>query len=58
VEKVRKERQPTDTDAKDRLERWSAWVLALADRIDPIRSGRIPNDVKEAGPEGRPAPPE
>ena len=31
----------------ERLDKWVAWVLALADRLDPIRSGRIPNDSME-----------
>jgi len=43
VEIVRKESPPSPADAKEKLEQWATWVLALADRIDPIRSGRIPN---------------
>jgi hypothetical protein len=39
--------QSSDARAAERLERWSASVLALADQIDPIRSGRIPNKDME-----------
>lgn len=32
------------------LEQWAAWVVELADRIDPIRAGRIPNaEMNERG---------
>jgi hypothetical protein len=48
VEIVRKETEPSGANVKERLEQWATWVLALADRIDPIRSGRIPNeDLKD-----------
>ena len=54
MEIVRKESEPADPNAKERLEQWAIWVLALADRIDPIRSGRIPNeDLKDVDQERR-----
>jgi hypothetical protein len=47
VNAVRAASQASDPGATKRLERWAAWVLALADRIDPIRAGRIPNESRE-----------
>ncbi len=50
VESVRVASQASTSFAADTLERWAAWVLALADRIDPIRAGRIPGEnVEQAG---------
>lgn len=43
VEIVRKESQANASLAVETLERWSTWVLAIADRLDPIRAGRIPD---------------
>jgi len=48
VETVRVQRQMSDPAATETLERWAAWVLALADRIDPIKAGRIPRIPSEA----------
>lgn len=33
-----------------KVQRWAVSVLALADRIDPIRAGRIPANTSKAGP--------
>jgi hypothetical protein len=50
VEIVRKESQANASLAMETLERWSTWVLAIADRLDPIRAGRIPTEtIEEAG---------
>jgi hypothetical protein len=50
VESVRKASPASPSPATDTLERWAAWVLALADRIDPIRAGRIPGEhLEQAG---------
>jgi hypothetical protein len=45
VETVRATRSPGNAEDTEKLARWSASVLALADRIDPIRSGRLPDDM-------------
>lgn len=47
VDAVRAASQASDPGATERLEQWAVWVLALADRIDPIRAGRIPNEITE-----------
>jgi hypothetical protein len=38
---------PAPTAGEDRVGRWQAWALAQADRIDPITTGRIWDDVSE-----------
>jgi hypothetical protein len=48
VEAVRTRSQVHDPDATEKLDRWSDSVLAVADRIDPIRSGRILGGSLEA----------
>ena len=48
VETVRGESRTSESSAAETLERWAAWVLALADRIDPIRAGRIPRVPSQA----------
>ena len=49
VETVRLESQASASMTAEAFERWSAWVLALADRLDPIRAGRIPGDAIAGG---------
>jgi len=48
VDIVRAQSHVGDAAATERLDRWARWVLALADRVDPIRAGRIPNETLEA----------
>jgi hypothetical protein len=45
VEAVRATRSPGNVEDTEKLAQWSASVLALADRVDPIRSGRLPGDM-------------
>jgi hypothetical protein len=47
VESVGVASQASHFVARDTLERWAAWVFGVADRIDPIRAGRIPGQNTE-----------
>jgi hypothetical protein len=38
---------PIEIDA-DRVERWREWALDQADRLDPIKTGRIWDDIRDS----------
>jgi hypothetical protein len=54
VEAVRVAARANDPATTDRLENWATSVLALADRIDPVRAGRIPGPQSDWTPYGAP----
>jgi hypothetical protein len=43
VEVVRTAKGASDPGSAEKLDRWASSVLALADRIDPVRAGRLPD---------------
>lgn len=45
----------TDPLLPRKVNAWAAWALAEADRIDPIRSGQILNQMKEEAEQTNPS---
>jgi hypothetical protein len=42
---------PAENVEAERVSRWQAWALVQADKLDPIATGRIWEDVNDSAPE-------